>query len=223
MSRRPVLLVAVVLATLGTAIAAAPAAPAASQPSDAQIAKAGLLRLSDFPAGWKQSAHKDSKPTGIASCKPTEAATKRNKKYGAQAPDFSDSGTSFAHNTVYVFPKPAQAQGYLKAYQADSAPICLQKSVEKAFAKEKGTEVQVQPLDLSSQLQAGTVDDAVGYELLARVPQSGANPVDVYLVAVAVRTGRGVAGYTFQAQGQPPTEIDSVIDASLTRLQQGLG
>jgi hypothetical protein len=227
MPRRLALVACALVAALVTALAVAPAAgaagPIAKKPSDAQIAKQGVLRLSDFPAGWKQSKHQQSKPTGIAACKPTELVEARNKQYRAQSPDFAQGDLTTAENSVYVFPKPARAIAYLKPFQAAAAGACLQQGTEKAVKKVSGATVQVQPLDLSSALQGGTIDDAVGYEILATLPQSGAAPVQLVLVAVAVRLGRAVVGYTFEEQGQPLSEIDTLINASLTRLQTALG
>ena len=201
---------------------AAPAA-AAGAASDRSIAKQGVLQITDFPSGWTQSRHKDSKPTGLASCKGTEQATAKNKKYRAQSPDFSQGDTTSAYNIVYVFPKPAQAVAYLRPYQATVTAKCLQQSTEKALRKVKGATVEVQELDLSSQVKAGTVDDAVGYGVLVTVPQQGQQPVKLYLVAVAVRMGRSVAGFTTQNAGDVLPETDTLINASLGRLKTALG
>jgi len=202
----------------GTAVAAG------AKASDASIARQGLLRLSDFPAGWTQHKHKDSKPTGIAACKATEQVVAKNKKYRSSSPDFAQGELTLAQNTVLVFPKPAQATAYLAPYQADSAGKCLQQGTEKAFRKIKGTTVDVQQLDLSSAIQAGggTVDDAVGYELRVTAPQPSGN-IELFFFAIAIRTGRAVAGYTTENQDQPLADTDSLIDASLTRLVTALG
>jgi hypothetical protein len=211
-----------VLGGLGAGLEVAPAA--AAKASDKAIARQGLLRLSDFPAGWTQHKHKESKPTGIAACKATEQVVAKYKKYRTSSPDFAQGELTLAQNTVLVFPKPAQATAYLAPYQADSAGKCLQQGTEKAFRKIKGTTVDVEQLDLSSAIQAGggTVDDAVGYELRVTAPQPSGN-IELFLVAIAIRTGRAVAGYTTENQDQPLADTDSLIDASLTRLVTALG
>jgi hypothetical protein len=213
-----------VLGGLGGGLGVVTAAAAGAKASDAAIAKQGLLRLSDFPAGWTQRRHKDSKPTGIASCKATEQVVAKNKKYKASSPDFAQGELTLAQNTVLVFPKPAQATAYLAPYQSDSAAKCLQQSTEKAFRKVKGTTVDVQQLDLSSAIQAGsgTIDDAVGYELRVTAPQPSGN-IQLFLVAVAIRTGRAVAGYTTESQDTPLADTDSLINSSLTRLVKAFG
>src|SRR5690348_14019339 len=123
--RRPLGVAALLtaLATLVTALTVAPAsaAPSAKKPTDAAIARQGVLRLSDFPTGWQQKKHKDSKPSGVAACKPTEAVVARNKQYRAQSPDFTQGDAASAENSVYVFPREAQAIAYLKPYQAAGA------------------------------------------------------------------------------------------------------
>lgn len=213
-----------VLGGLGAGLEVTPAAAAAAKASDKAIARQGLLRLSDFPAGWTQHKHKESKPTGIAACKATEQVVAKYKKYRTSSPDFAQGELTLAQNTVLVFPKPAQATAYLAPYQADSAGKCLQQGTEKAFRKIKGTTVDVEQLDLSSAIQAGggTVDDAVGYELHVTAPQPSGN-IELFLVAIAIRTGHAVAGYTTENQDQPLADTDSLIDASLTRLVTALG
>jgi hypothetical protein len=223
-----------VTATVAVALAAALAVPAsagastvsakgakATKPRDSAIAKAALLTLADFPAGWTQSKHKDAKPSGLASCKATEGVVAKNKKYRAESPDFQQGDTSIAQNTVLVFPKASQATAYLKPYQLAAAGKCLQQGTQKALRKISGVTVQVQQLDLSSALQGGNIDDAVGYELLATIPQQG-TPLQLVLVAIAVRVGRGVAGFTTQNSAAPLTETDSLINASLGRLKAAL-
>jgi hypothetical protein len=205
-------------------LVAGPAAAAAGSGSkgDAAAAKQGVLRISDFPAGWSQSRHQESKSSGVASCRATDRMIARSKKYRAQSPDFSQGDTSRVENTVYVFPKPAKATAYLRPFQAAAAQRCIQQGTEKALRKFPGTTVQVGKLDLTSALASGQVDDAVGYEGLATVPQQG-GAVKLYVLAVAVRMGRAVVGFTIQSQDQVLPETDTLIDASLSRLQAALG
>lgn len=226
MSRRVLSSVAALVTVLVAALVVAPVAGAATtaakKPSDSSIAKQGVLKLSDFPSGWTQSKHQESKPSGVSACKGTDQANAKNRKYKAQSPDFAHGDLTAAENSVYVFPKAAQAIAYLKPYQATSAGTCLQQGVAKAVQKVAGAKVQVQQLDLSTALKAGTLDDAVGYEILATLPQSGGSPVQVVFVVVAVRMGRAVVGYQFEDQNQPLSEIDTLIDATLTRLKAAL-
>ena len=221
MSHRRLLGVSALLTALATVLTVAPAsaAPSAKKPSDAAIAKQGVLRLSDFPAGWQQKKHKDSKPSGIAACKGTEAVVARNKRYRAQSPDFSQGDLASAENSVYVFPREAQAIAFLKPYQAAVAATCLQKGTEKALKKASPT-VQVVPLDVRSAIPGA--DDGVGYLVKVTVPGQ-TQPTQLFLAAVAVRIGRSVTGFTTADQGQPLNETDSLISASLNRLGEALG
>ena len=216
------LVVALATAVLGLgAVPAGAGAAKAKKPSDLSIAKQAVLTIADFPAGWTQSKHTEAKPSGLASCKATEGVVAKNKKYRAQSPDFQQGDTALAQNTVLVFPKASQATAYLKPYQQTNTAKCLQQGTVKALRKFPGVTVQVQQLDLSSALQAGTIDDAVGYELLAAIPQQGTT-VKLFLVAIAVRTGRGVAGFTTQNADAPLPDTDTLINASLSRLKQAL-
>src|SRR6476660_5558961 len=98
-------------------VALAAPAVAAGAASDRSIAKQGVLQISDFNPGWTQSRHQDSKPSGLASCKGTEQAIAKNKKYRAQSPDFAQGDLDLVDNTVYVFPKAAQATAYMRPFQ----------------------------------------------------------------------------------------------------------
>ncbi len=229
-ARRLVATTAAVALALGAGLLEPPAAGAATtaanaakgaKPSDSAIAKAAALTLADFPAGWTQSKHKDAKPSGLASCKATEQIVAKNKKYRAVSPDFQQGDTSVVQNTVLVFPKASQAVAYLKPYQLAGAGKCLQQGTQKLLRKISGATVQIQQLDLSSALQGGTIDDAVGYELLATVPQQP-TPLQLVLVAIAVRIGRGVAGFTTQNSATPLAETDTLINACVSRLKAAL-
>jgi hypothetical protein len=235
MSRGPVLVVAAALAAAavfltgpagpaGAADAAVPAGAAvhsARKPSDAQVARSGLLRLSDFPTGWKQSKHADPRPSGIAACKAAETANAKARKYKAQSPDFSQSAASTAQNTVYVFPKESQAIAYLQNYKGTTAGTCLQQRTQKAVKGIPGATTQVQALDLSSALQSGSLDDAVGYGVGIGIPASP--PAQLDLVFVATRIGRSVALFSTENQDSVLPETDDLINASLSRLKAALG
>jgi hypothetical protein len=211
---------AVLLATPATAPAAGAAVPSARKPSDAQIARSGLLRLSDFPTGWKRSKHADPEPSGIASCKAAESANAKAKKYKAQSPDFSASSTTSAQNTVYVFPKESQAAAYLQNYKGTVAGTCLQQRTQKAVKGVPGASTQVQALDLSSALQNGALDDAVGYGVGIGIPANP--PAQLDLVFVATRIGRSVALFSTENQDSVLPETDDLINASLSRLKAAL-
>jgi hypothetical protein len=227
MSRRRALLAAglAALAALTVSVAAPGTAGAAvagaAKPSDAQIARAGLLRRSDFSPGWKLSRHADPKPSGIKSCKVAEQANAKAKKYKAQSPDFSQSSTTSAQNTVYVFPKESQAVAYLENYRGADAGTCLQQRTRKALKKVPGASAQVQELDLSTALQNGFVDDAVGYGAGVSIPANP--PAQLDLVFVATRIGRSVALFSTENEGSVLPETDDLINASLSRLKAALG
>jgi hypothetical protein len=222
---RPPILVAAALAALAAFLAApagvaGAAVPAAGKASDAQIARNGLLRLSDFSPGWKQSKHSDPKPSGLASCKSAQAANAKAKRYKAQSPDFSQSATTSAQNTVYVFPKESLAAAYLQNYKGALAATCLQQRTQKALKGVPGATAQVQPLDLSSALQNGLLDDAVGYGAAVTIPSNP--PAQLDLVFIATRIGRGVALFSTENEGSVLPETDDLINASLSRLKIGL-
>jgi hypothetical protein len=213
------LLAAVVVAPAATAV---PGAYAADKNSDSAIAKAGLLQSTDFPAGWTQAKHKDPTPTGIASCKAIEQVQARGKKYRAQSADFGRGQDDLALNAVYVYPTAAQAKAYLRPFEATNAPTCLEQRVRKAVKNVPGATVQVQKLDLSSALQSGTIDDAVGYGFAVGAPDQNGTPQQLDLVGIVVRIGRAAVNFSTQSNGQVLPETDALINASLSRLEQAL-
>src|SRR5581483_8310097 len=200
---------------------AAGAARAVAHPTDAEIARQGLLRRSDFSSAWKQRPHHDAKPSGIAECKDTERARASGKRYRAQSPDFSRGGTTYAQNSVFVFPKETGAVSFLARFEDASAGTCFRKGTQRALRKVSGATVDIERLDLSSAMQNGLIDDVVGYGIVATVPQRP-QPAQLYVVVIAVRIGRSVSAFTIQSPDQVLPETDTLVDAALTRLRKAL-
>jgi hypothetical protein len=113
------------------------AASAATSPK----AKAQLLRLSDFPSGWKATpATTSSTTTGtnkfasIAACEGVTGSTTGTALPSAQA-SFSDKKTAqFAFETVGVFPSTAATKQVYGLFSAPNASTCVGQVLTKAVA-----------------------------------------------------------------------------------------
>jgi hypothetical protein len=205
--------VAVVAASLTLVVAFA--SPAWAKP-DKQIARASTLRASDFPAGWTTSRHTESSPSKLPVCRPTAAAEKKSKSYGAASPDFGLSSggtrTALVTNVVYVFPSVKQAKAYLAAFQLPTAQECLQARLDNAT---KGSSVKATVTTLP--LSGFPADDDVG--LAATVPSS----LDtVYFQAVAFRVGRGITALTTQNIAAPFPDTATLATTGIARLKTNL-
>ncbi len=216
------LLVAVLAVALVLAVSAAPAVAKSSAKHDKKIARQGLLTIDDFSTGdWTSSPYKSSK-TGLAECKAIEKASDKNKKYKTDSPDFTDSSTGArAQNTIFMFPKAAQASAFLKTYKSAQAIPCLQATIKKALKGTPGADAAVAPIDLSSAIQPGVIDEALGYAVRVTITDGGSTQVQ-WLDIIALRSGRTFDGFTTQNADEQLPIIQDLIGASIGRLSQAL-
>jgi hypothetical protein len=201
------------------ALTAALAAPAfAGATSDKEIAKEGLLTLSDFPSGWTQSPHKDTQPSKLPACKATEAVVKQFKKYRTASPDFAQGRTTKAQNTIYAFPGVKQAKTFLKPYLGTGVTDCFEARIKKEIPD---ATVEVQKIPSSSIPSSDLADESFGFEVTLKSPgDSAANTL--YFDALAYRVDRFFVGYTFQNLGDRLPDAPDLVAASLQRLVQAI-
>ena len=217
-TRRGTALVAVSVIALVGAIAA-PAFAA----SNRQIAKASTLKVSDLSeTGWKANPHTEDPPSKIPACAPTNKVEQAGKKYSAHSPDFENSATGAQiTNTVYVFPSVAQAKAYLAAFKLPTALECLQQSLDQEL-EGSGATGTVTALDVSGAPQ-GTFDDGLGFQaIITGVPADQGGGADVYIEAVAFRTGRAVTGFTTTNPGSNYPDTAKLVLADVARLKKNL-
>ena len=142
------------------------------RPSDKAIARQGLLRLSDFPAGWTQTqaqglqAHRHRRVQG------DRAGGRQEQEVPGVVTRLRPGRPHLAREHRARVPEAGAGDGLPRA-----VPGGQRREVHPAgrprrrSARSSGTTVDVEQLDLSSAIQAGggTVDDAVGYELRVTV------------------------------------------------------
>ncbi len=136
------------LAADGGALSAG-AASKASTTTSATHAKRNLLRLSDFPNGWKSlgSSHpKTTTPTvfakDVAACEGVSTTDLATTAPHATTPQFSQSKTNdTVTERVIVYPSSDRAVQQVNIFANGMAPDCMTPFFQKAFGSAKSTGV----------------------------------------------------------------------------------
>ena len=209
------LVAAGVLGSLG----AAPAV--ASKASDTQIAEAGLLVQSDFPAGWTSTPRDTSSDASIEKtakkipvCAEYLALRVANdRQANVQSPAF-ELGQSQIDNTVTVFPTVAGAAAAMKTFSRPSIVKCISALFTKvaAPATVKVSRADIEPI----------ADGTTAYEGTVTVTEGG-EKTTLGVGVAAVRTDRGVAVYSYTVSSTTVLQLlPSLVDASVARLTAAL-
>ncbi|HVX21944.1 MAG TPA: hypothetical protein VHB02_11390 [Acidimicrobiales bacterium] len=132
---------AVGVAVAGLGVGGAWAVPtAASAAAPSPKAKAQLLRLSDFPAGWKatptttSSTSTTSQFASIAACEGITGSTVQTTVPDAQAGFSRQKAAQFAMEIVGLWPSPGAAKKVYAIFSAPKAPTCIGDMLAKAVA-----------------------------------------------------------------------------------------
>ena len=128
-------------AAAGLVVAGVWTMPAVASEKTSPKAKAQLLRLADFPAGWKATATTGAATTtgtnefaAIAACEGLTGSTVDTTVPDAQA-SFSHKKTAqFAFETVGVFPSTGATKQVYGYFSAPKAPTCVGEALTKAVA-----------------------------------------------------------------------------------------
>jgi hypothetical protein len=193
---------------------AAPAGAKTDPTKDKVTAQEAVLKISDFPSGWKDTGSQETPDFSTSSCSKLKSAESSAKKYAAKSDKF-ESATGFADNTVYVFPTAAAAKSYMKPY-ATNGKQCLIDSLAKQV---KGAKVVVDVIDKSGMVDATKADDG----LIFRVTVTQGSTTTIAIQA-GVRIGRAFAGFSFQdSTNRTLPEGEDLVVASVDRLTSALG
>ena len=214
-------IVTLALSALVVGATGAPGLAKADPKADRAIAKAGLLKLGDFPDGWESEPHEESDPSGLKACRAIEAGVEKNKKYRSSSPDFAEDD-ALAQNSVYVFPTTKQAKAFVAGYKGSAFEDCLTALTESGVEDEPDAEVTVETIDVSAPIERDIVDDGVGIKVTVSFPVAGGLPMEVVITAVAFRVGRAFNGFTFQSPTEPLPISSDLIDAAMARLTDAL-
>jgi hypothetical protein len=209
-----------------------PGAAAAATTTDKQLASAGVLVQSDFPAGWTTKARAktpdsalDKAAAKIPSCKPFIAFGKANKKNPrAKSPSFDQAHSDVA-NSVSVYPSDVKAEATVRTFSDARMPDCLQKLFNAAYAmqlrKDEQTAAQVDSISTTiaelPDIRIG--DQAVVYQGTVDIYMKDGSTQIVALGFAATRVGRAVAGYSWTSDIDISDVLQPAIVSSVNRLQ----
>ncbi len=214
-------------------VAAVPAGAASPPTSDHEIAHAGVLVRSDFPADWTKAKRSDTsnteldkKAAKIATCKPFIAFSKINRRNPhATSPNF-DHSQSNVTNAVTVYPTTAKAVAAMRTFSDTRVPGCLERLFTSVFrgelAKKKSVAKQVRSVTTKIALVDGVRigDEAVVYQGTVDVGLRGGTTQTIGLGVLSVRTGRALDGYSWTSDADISAALQPAIVASVDRLQK---
>jgi hypothetical protein len=222
------------VAVTALAVLALLAVPAvAATADDQQRAKVGVLRLTDFPTGWKQSARGagsdakvDAAAAKIKRCTTFVEFAARNKKNPrAESPNF-DLGQANVTNTVSVYPTVTRAEGAIGLFRDAKLPRCLEQLFDAVTRAELQKDKSVRKQLKSVTTDVGRVtgirigDDAVVYQGTVVVGLKNGTSQTFGLGFVTVRVGTALAGFAYTADQDISAALQPAIVASVTRLQR---
>jgi hypothetical protein len=214
------LLAASVLTACATS-AAAPSRKPASTPSrtpvpestvappltDAQVARRGVLRRSDFPAEWKASTRKGKR----LRCAATTAARKAAAAM-ERSPTFTTGPNTEVEAVAYVFHMPARARKHYGVLSKPGFASCLMSGFTGLLAKAGYTigSTATAPLTLDA-----VGDERSGTQLTIPVSRQGVD-ANILIDVVVARSGRALALELFVDAFDP---FDSGFRGKLTAAQ----
>jgi hypothetical protein len=216
----------------GSVSTAALAAPSAN---DGAIARAGVLTLEDFPAGWAptpslpSNTSLDQRLVGtIPVCKPFRPliGLAKTRARARSLSDFTDGGLTVS-NAVSVFPDEAHAEVSFNAVKTASLSQCFERLLSQVIRSQaRQHEVSLPNLSVIVEpakppLQAGDDQGALAATITATANGKEATG---YNENVFIRVGRAIDSFTYENDNAPISDyLPTVIDGSVARLQAALG
>jgi hypothetical protein len=162
-----------------------PLSTAAPPLSDAQIARRGVLRQSDFPKDWKVHTS-----TGAhIKCKTTDAA-RRAASATSRGKTFATGQNTEAESASYVYRSVKAAKRHVDQLGGSATTNCITRAIKRAFVESAGFTVgtiATAPLQL-----AEVGDERLGTRITIPVSHQGVD-ANVVVDVVAVRVDRAFA------------------------------
>jgi hypothetical protein len=202
---------------------------------DDRIAKAGVLRLSDFGPGWRQTPSEDNfdevqdAASDVPECKTYLKIRRESHSVPRRESQTFSQGENVLRNDVVVYPTEARARRALQQFRSPSVANCLRQLYPKLLAKALSESSpaqagQIESVDADIGLQSVTPrgDEAASYSATITVVAKSGLRDHAYFEDEIVRVGRAITDFSIRNdQGEFPLsdEHASVIDASLARLQ----
>jgi hypothetical protein len=207
---------------------------AASRKSDTALANRAVLKLSDFPSGWREQPpsltfdQQLAQEEAIPDCKNDVA---RLKLAYQQTPHSDVDRPLFANGTpagqyvssaVAVYKNVKAAKAAMANLDDPTHAKCVQAFIEqnvKANIAKAGSNAQVQSVQTGKASVEKFGDDTNDYQTVisATAPPLTLTSM-VYSDSMTVRQGRNVAYFTFQNTGSPFADRGNFINTVLGRL-----
>jgi hypothetical protein len=185
--------------------------------ADKTVADASVLKLSDFPAGWRADPHKDSEGS---KCFEGQTITTSVGAAKAASDDFS-AGQAHVTNGVAVGSSVEAVAAVMAKLEQKDTIDCLRNDLARLIEKNAdGKKVTVE----FGQLSADPIGDkVVAYQLKATVEALGLTP-SVYADLYFVQVGRSLDYVTFEdVLGTFDQELrTNLLDTSVKRLRAEL-
>jgi hypothetical protein len=219
-----VFMVGVAIAVGAGVLAPVAGAASTSGATDKQIATAGILVASDFPATYTQAPRdtsSDAKSLKLAaklpSCKKLVAFMTVVKDNTEVKSDEFNQGQTQIDNTVTVFPTAAKAKAAVNAYTATGLPTCFGQLVGK-IAQQAGGKAKA---DIKKVSDVSAGDQSVAYEGPVAITESNGSTSTLGFGNLVIRVGRAVAVYSYNhdANTDISSDLKGAIDSSGGRLQ----
>lgn len=231
-------------AVAGAVVIGLVAGTAGAATSDAQIAKAGTIVANDLPSKWKSApADPDSGKAiealaaGFPQCADYRSSRAQLEEgANADSRQFTSPKDEDLSNEAWVFTSTASARKAFAAMGASTNAGCLtslfQKAFEQQIAADPVTAGQVTSVGATIQ-QTSSVpdagDDQLGYIGTVEFTLNNGSTEALLLGYFAIRTTRGIIGYTVAA---PPVgaafndsyakAVEDAIGKSATRMAKAL-
>jgi hypothetical protein len=200
--------------------------PAANKAADTAFASAGVLKITDFPPGWRTGPNTggtDSLPTTIPSCARVKSAAKQRDvaATGKAKSSFVNQDSHVASN-VYVFATPAVASNAMNALASPDVVNCsrqaLPAELQNNLANSSSNEVSSVKADVGALSVAPVGDQYTGIEVVVTAQVRGLS-ISFYFDELAFRVGRSIAIMALQNTEMPLTDPrDQLVAAVKGRL-----
>lgn len=170
---------------------------------DQAIAEAGLLELSDFPAGWEEQPPEEEdvddteSKQRIADCIGVDYDRIYGDENEAESPTFASPDGAEVSNSAGVEASEDEAVFVFETLSSDDAIGCISEEFQSFIAETAATEgVEIGEASLNRVSPPDVGDASAAYRVTLPVEAQGQS-VDVFVDIVVARVGRG--GVTVQA------------------------
>lgn len=236
------------LAACGTSGSSTSSSTTSPSPSaDTKAMRAGLVRASDFPPGWRDTGKPPSSSSdkatqrvakGIAECrefvKQAEISDRQTKIKSAEFENATEAAAnpdqvSTSSNDVVAYASAAEAKTAYDAFAGSSTTTCLQQLFDQILQQQmaaSATPGQPTPKLVTSVQRLGVPaagDATAAYEVVVTI-EVGTVSQQLGLVVQLVRVDRYVVNYTATLYQAAPDQFgENLVARSMGRFEAALG